>query len=708
VIRTLCPSLAFALAAATSTLGAQQTPALAGYTAAASARQRQLEADAARRPSAARAERHSRALSVEPHVAGTAAQARTRDYVINEMKRLGLQTEVRAYDVYMPHATAVRVWRVAPDSLELRLAESPVAGDSTSSLPQYPTVNGSSGSGDVAGDVVYVNYGLIEDYQQLDSMGVSVRGKVAVARYGRSFRGIKAREAEKHGAVALLIYSDPQDDGYVRGDVYPAGPMRPPQGVQRGSVYNGQGDPSTPNGPSTKGARRTPVSRMDVPRIPVVPIGYANATELLRGLRGASIPQPWQGGLPFRYHAGPGPVRARVAVRTDSAAAAYKTIWDTFGTVRGGELPDEIVMIGAHRDAWGPGAADNVSGTVSVLEAARAVAEQVRAGNRPKRTVVFATWDAEEWGLVGSTEYVEDDSLRLQRGGVAYLNQDVAAQGPAFGGGGSPSLRAVLRDVARGVDDPSGKGSVYAVWRQRAAVADSLEPPMGNPGGGSDFAGFYNHLGIPIADWGFGGSGGVYHSAYDSYHWMRTFGDSGYAYHATAARIGAVMVLRLANADVVPYDYVEYARTMARHVLAVDSALARAKMTGVSAAALAAAVTRMEQAARAFAQARDAALAASLSKETAARTNEALRRVERALTRPEGLRTRSWYRNLIYAADENNGYADVVFPTVSEAIRGGDAGLAARETADLASRFDAATRALEEARAAVATRSASH
>src|SRR5215212_1675304 len=279
VIRTRCPSLAFALAAATSMLGAQQTPALAGYTAAASARQRQLEADAARRPSAASAERHSRALSAEPHVAGTAAQARTRDYVINEMKRLGLQTEVRAYDVYMPHATAVRVWRVAPDSLELRLAESPVAGDSTSSRPQYPTVNGSSGSGDVAGDVVYVNYGLIEDYQQLDSMGVSVRGKVAVVRYGRSFRGIKAREAEKHGAVALLIYSDPQDDGYVRGDVYPAGPMRPPQGVQRGSVYNGQGDPSTPNGPSTNGARRTPVSRMDVPRIPVVPIGYANAAE---------------------------------------------------------------------------------------------------------------------------------------------------------------------------------------------------------------------------------------------------------------------------------------------------------------------------------------------------------------------------------------------------------------------------------------------
>ena len=691
-------SLALFLSAVGAPLRGQQTSGLPGYTPAGAARERQLEADAVRRPTPASAERHSRALSAEPHVAGTPAQARTRDYVINEMKRLGLQTEVRAYDVYMPHATAVRVWRVAPDTVELQLAEPPVSGDSTSYLPQYPTVNGSSGSGDVSAEIVYVNNGLIEDYRQLDSVGVSVKGKIAVARYGRSFRGIKAREAEKRGAVALVIYSDPQDDGYGRGDVYPKGPMRPPTGVQRGSVFNGEGDPSTPGWPSTKGARRLAVSQMDVPRIPVVPISYGNASELLRHLGGAGIPQTWQGGLPFRYHVGPGPVRARVAVTTDAATAAYKTIWNTFGTVRGSEFPDEIVMIGGHRDAWGPGAADNVSGTVSVLEAARVVAEQLRAGNRPKRTIVFATWDAEEWGLVGSTEYVEEDSLRLQQGGVAYLNQDVAAQGASFGGGGSPSLRSVLRDVARGVDDPSGKGSVYAVWRARSGVADSLEPPMGNPGGGSDFAGFYNHLGIPIADWGFGGSSGVYHSAYDSYHWMRTFGDSGYAYHASAARVGAAIALRLANADVLPYDYVEYARTMHRYVPALDLALTRAKMTGVAATAVHTAVGRMEQAAAAFAQVRDEALAAPLPRDVAARTNAGLRRVERALTRPAGLRTRPWYRNLIYASDEDNGYADIVFPSVNEAIRGGDATLAAREIADLAGRFDAATRALDEAR----------
>jgi N-acetylated-alpha-linked acidic dipeptidase len=347
---------------------------------------------------------------------------------------------------------------------------------------------------------------------------------------------------------------------------------------------------------------------------------------------------------------------------------------------------------------------DNVSGTVSVLEAARAVAEQVRQGVRPKRTIVFATWDAEEWGLIGSTEYVEEDSLRLSRGGVAYLNQDVAASGPTFGGGGSPSLRATLRDVARAVDDPSGKGSVYAAWRAQSPLADSLEPPMGDPGGGSDFAGFYNHLGIPHSDWGFGGPGGIYHSAYDGYAWMRTFGDTGFTYHAAAARIGAAMLLRLANADILPYDYVEFARTMRRYVPPLQQALA-AKGDGSTAGALDAAVARMEQAALAFARARDSALAAGdPRKAVKERTNRALLRVERALTRPEGLRTRPWFRNLIYAADENNGYANVVFPSVNEALRAGDMALTGREVADLAARFDAATGALEEARRALTAR----
>ena len=674
-----------------------------GFSAAGASVQRAIEDDIIRRASAAAARAHSRALSAETHVAGTPAQDRTRDYVLERMRAMGLETETRSYTVFMPHATSVRLWRTAPKEKELPLSEPAVAGDSTSVSPPYPTVNGYSGVGDVTGEIVYVNYGLLEDYARLDSLGVSVRGRIAIARYGRSFRGIKAREAERHGAVALLIYSDPQSDGYARGDVYPDGPMRGWHGVQRGSILNGAGDPATPGYPSTADAPRLTPEQMALPRIPVVPISYGNANELLAEVRGQDVPQGWQGGLPFRYHVGPGPTRARVQVTDDRATHGTKRIHDTFGFVRGRELPDELVIIGAHRDAWGPGAADNVSGAVSVLEAARMIVEAVRAGFPPKRTIVFATWDAEEWGLLGSTEYVEEDSLRLLRGAVAYLNQDGAADGARFGAGGSPSLRALLRDVTRRVPDPSGRATVFAEWQRASAMVDTASPPMNDPGGGSDFAAFYNHLGIPIVDWGFGGESGVYHSQYDSFAWMSRFGDPTFAYHATAATLGALLALRLANAEIAPYDYVEFARTMQRYVIPIDRQLARRRWNG-STTALRTAIAGLEREAVSFAAARDSALARTVPHGARDAANAALRGVERALTRPQGLRTRPWYRNLIYVADENNGYANMPFPSVNEAIRDDDEGLAVRELADLAQRFDAATRALTEARKALTTR----
>jgi N-acetylated-alpha-linked acidic dipeptidase len=396
-------------------------------------------------------------------------------------------------------------------------------------------------------------------------------------------------------------------------------------------------------------------------------------------------------------------VRARVVVKDDRATKPLKPIYDTFGVVRGSEYPDELVIIGGHRDGWGPGAADNVSGTVSILEAARAVAEELNAGARPKRTIIFATWDAEEWGLLGSTEFVEDDSLRLSRNAVAYLNQDVAAQGSRFNGGGSPSLRAALRDVARVVPDPNGKGSVYGEWRRASAVADLAEPVMGDPGGGSDFAGFYNHLGIPIAEWGFGGPGGVYHSQYDSYAWMTKFGDPGFQYHAAAARIAAAMVLRIANADVVPYDYAEYARTMRQYVNPIEDLITQHRWTAPT-AALRAAIDRLEREAAGFNAARDSALVTSVGAATLERTNRALMRVERALTRPTGLKTRPWFRNLIYVADENNGYANMPLPSVREAIRAGDETLTRAELQDLAARFERAAEAVADARTAIRAR----
>jgi N-acetylated-alpha-linked acidic dipeptidase len=697
-----CVLVLASLSASALALPAQE---IIGYGARSAVAQRALERSVARRPDAAHATAHSRALSARSHIAGTPAQAITRDYVLDRMREWGLETETREYQVWMPHSIETRVWRMAPDTLELVLAEGPISGDSvTLESGQIAIANGYSAAGDVSAEVVYVNYGLIEDYARLDSLGVSVRGKVAIARYGRSFRGIKAREAERNGAAALILYSDPADDGYVRGDVYPDGPMRPGTGVQRGSVMNGTGDPTTPGWASVRGARRLPIDSAAIPRIPVIPLSWSNAAELLRDIRGRGIPQDWQGGLPFRYHVGPGPVRARVVVRLDTAGAAIKSIWNTLGTVRGTTYPDQLVVLGAHRDSWGPGAVDDVSGTVSILEAARAIAEEVRAGRRPKRTIVFATWDAEEWGLIGSTEYVEQDATRLTSGGVAYLNQDVAVGGASFGGGGSPSLRAVLRDVVKGIDDPSGRGTVYAAWRATAGVADTVQPAMGDPGGGSDFAGFYNHLGIPHLDWGFGGPGGVYHSAYDTFEWMTRFGDPGFRRHAAAARIGATLALRLANADVLPYDYVEFARTIKGHVPALERA-AQARGWEISVDTLVRAIDGMERAAIELARDRNAALAqSSVQRRATERANAALLRVERALTRPEGLRTRPWYRGLIYAADGNNGYSTMVLPSVNEAIREGDQTLASRELADLAGRFAAATRALEEAAAALRSR----
>ena len=467
-------------------LSAQSPTTMPGYSPTAAATQRRLEQDAIRAPQATRARAHSAALSKEPHVAGTPAQKRTADYVIAQMHAMGLETELRTYDVYLPHATGVKLTRLGRDTAVLDLQEPGIAGDPATMLPQYPPVNGYSGAGMGEGELVFVNFGLIEDYATLDSMGVSVKGKVVLARYGRSFRGIKSREAEKRGAVAVLIYTDPLDDGFGQGDVYPEGPMRPLRGLQRGSVFNGTGDPLTPGYASKPGAPRLKPGETSLSKVPVVPISAANAQALMAHVRGTEIPRHWQGGMALRYHVGPGPVRVRVEVTTDAATAGTKQIYNTLGYLRGSLYPNEYVYIGAHRDAWGPGAADNISGTVSVLEAAQALADLAKRGDRPKRTIVFATWDAEEWGLVGSTEHVEEDSLRLKAGAVAYLNQDVSAQGSQFGGGGSPSMRAILRDITKQVQDPRGRGTVYETWRAATGTrADTLEPPMGDPGGGS-------------------------------------------------------------------------------------------------------------------------------------------------------------------------------------------------------------------------------
>jgi N-acetylated-alpha-linked acidic dipeptidase len=402
--------------------------------------------------------------------------------------------------------------------------------------------------------------------------------------------------------------------------------------------------------------------------------------------------------LPFRYHVGPGPVRARLHVKTERGARAFHKIWNTVGMIRGERWPDEWVVVGAHRDAWSPGARDNVSGTVSVLETARAFATLAREGQKPARTLVFATWDAEEWGLIGSTEWVEEleDSLRTHV--VAYINEDGTFSGPTFSGAGSPSLKPLFRAAAHVVPDPIGPGTVYDVWL-KAQGGDTTKLTFGNLGGGSDFAGFSHHLGIPSGGIGFDGPDGIYHSMYDSYDWMTRFGDPGYKAHRSGAQLVAVILGRLANSDIVPLDYAVFGTEMNGLVAQLDSGIAGKKWTAsVSTQALKDALDRFTAVARAFNAARDST---HVSPDRAQRVNRALMQVERRLTRPEGLVSRRWFRSLQFAADIDNGYATMAFPTVNEAIRYADAAAANKELADLVTRVDHARAALVEAAAAL-------
>ena len=684
------------LGLATPRLGAQE---IAGFSPSAAQRQAEFEAALDTLVHPARIRNDSRVLSAEPHVAGTAAQVRTADYVLRELAAAGWDTSRMTFQVYLPHQDSSVVELVRPERRRLRLTEPPLRQDPTTFGRIWPAMNAYSGAGDVTAAVVYVGFGLPSDYVTLDSMGVDVRGKVVIARYGRSHRGIKAREAEQHGAAALLLYSDPQDDGYFLGPTYPNGPMRHPDSPQRGSVSVVPGDLTTPGRPSTPDAIRLPEDSLPAPRIPVLPIGYRNAQLILQPLSGPEVPQGWQGGLPFRYRiGGTEEVTVRVAVWPERGARAFKTIVNTVARRSGVRWPDEWVLAGGHRDAWGPGAADNVSGVASLLEAGRALGAAWAAGGGPARTVVISTFDAEEWGLVGSVEQVESMEDELRRTAVAYLNLDLIATGRSFGSSATGSLRGLVRDAARAVRQPGESLSVFAAARRDAHASDTTDLTFGDLGGGSDFASFYTHLGIPAFEVGFGGRYGAYHSAYDTFAWMDRFGDPGFLSHAAVARMAALMLGRLANAEVLPYDYEELARHITglvadRRKQARDSAMPESGWE-----ALEQAVGRFAEAARGVNVTRRAAMSGG-SREAAdlARANAALRAIEPALTRAEGLAGRPWMRNLLFAPGRDDGYGEAALPGVAEAIEDRDAARLEAELRDLTSRIRSATALLEEA-----------
>ncbi|HEY9284390.1 MAG TPA: M28 family metallopeptidase [Pyrinomonadaceae bacterium] len=688
----------FVLAATPPRAAAQPAEAapLEGFTAAGAAAQRRLEERFRAVPSPAQAREHLRQLTKEPHVAGTPEDYQTALYVRDRLRAYGVAAELREYQVLLPTPRAPTVLELlAPRRERLALREPVVAEDpSSASQKIIPLFNGYSASGDVTAPLVYVNYGLPEDYQALKKLNVDVKGKIAIARYGRSFRGVKAKVAEENGAVGLVIYSDPADDGYARGDVYPLGPWRPEWSAQRGSVmyiFEYPGDPLTPGTPSIAGTPRLSREQAtNLPRIPVQPVSYGDARKLLAPLRGPVRPEGFQGALPFAYHVG-GTADVRARLKTDMEFK-QTTIWNVVGRIEGAAEPDRWVILGNHRDAWTFGAVDPNSGSAAMLEAARSLGELLKTGWRPRRTIIFGSWDAEEQGLIGSTEWAEEFASELREKAVAYINMDAAVLGADFGASSVPSLWKLVRSSARDVRDPKTGKSVYQAWQESArtdpepADASGTDAPIaeariGALGSGSDYTPFLQHLGVASIDMGFGGDYGVYHSAYDSFHWMAKFGDPKFEYHTAAAQIWGTVALRLAEAPALPFDYADYAEQIRDFVNETQRTAARRRMNDAfdAKALLDAAKELGEEATRVNARGRelleDAERARTRADDSHPRAlarlrklNDAALAAERALTDPRGLRGRAWYRHQIYAPGFYTGYAAQPLPDLRQAI----------------------------------------
>jgi N-acetylated-alpha-linked acidic dipeptidase len=664
------------------------------------------------------AEEHLRILTQAPHMAGTVEDKATAEYVAQKFREAGLETEIVEYKVWINYPAEISVDLTAPSGVEMHgPTREHVAGDPYDEDPRVVMpFNGMSPSGDVEADVVYANYGTPEDFEKLDKLKVDVRGKIVLVRYGQNFRGVKAFVAQEHGAAGVIIYSDPADDGWKRGDKYPDGPWRPDTGVQRGSVgymFEFPGDPTTPGVASVPtlldSQRISPAQSAQMPKIPVTPVSYHDAWPVLQHLGGPDSPREWQGSLPFTYHVGPGPAKLKMHLKQDYQ---FRTLWDVIGKVRGSELPDEWVVAGNHRDAWVYGAVDPNSGTAAMLEAVHGVGELLKSGWKAKRTLVFGSWDGEEEGLIGSTEWVEQHEGELANA-AGYFNMDVAVSGQKFGASAVPSLKQFLRDVTKVVPSPKG-GTVYEVWQKAAqpeasstqspteAIGDSRrlpaaqgkgDVPVGDLGSGSDYTAFLQHLGVPSSDVSSSGSYGVYHSVFDNFAWFKKFGDPDFVYEQQMARVFGLEAVRMADADVLPYDYEEYAKEITTYL---DAAHRRSEdKFGKNVLNFDA----VNNAAHHFETAAGKILAKQKNPpQDAARLNQALRGAERAMLLPQGLPHRPWFRHVIYAPGEYTGYAAVVIPGVNEALDKGDSERARQQLAALTGALERAAKTLESYR----------
>ena len=631
-------------------------------------------------------------LSAVPHEAGTERSHHVAETILARFRSFGLDARIEQFEALMPRPVSRSLELLAPEHYTAELREPPLPDDPTSGQSdQLPTFNAYSPDGDVTGDLVFVNYGVPEDYRVLDSLGISVRGKIVIAKYGQSWRGIKPKVAAEHGAIGCLIYSDPRDDGYFVDDVYPQGPMRPWQGVQRGSVMDMPtypGDPLSPGWASEPGSRRLPIAQAQtLARIPVLPISYGDALPLLRNLAGPVAPEAWRGALPITYHVGPGPGRARLAVRFDWST---RPLYDVVATMRGGLYPDQWVIYGNHHDAWVNGGNDPIAGQISLDETARALGSLLKTGWRPARTIVLAAWDGEEWGLLGSTEWAEKHAEELRSKAAVYFNGDTNARG-WLGASGSHSLEEFLRQVARDVPDPSGKGSALEVAQQhrreqRPRGRQAGGPDEGTPrdtafsigalGSGSDYTAFIDHLAVPSLDVRYGGAthDGIYHSIYDSYTFYRRFLDSSFTAEVAQAQTLGTAILRMADAPVLPFEFHGVARTYGRYADDIGRLATRNDTTkGLDLAQLKGAIARLDSAATRYESALaplDGVTPAQLAARRAAlgRVNQILFGTERALADTAGLPRRPWFEHLLYAPGFYTGYGVKTMPGIREAV----------------------------------------
>jgi N-acetylated-alpha-linked acidic dipeptidase len=688
------------------TIGCFAQNPIRGFTADQSKTQHEREDKTTTIASAERIRIYMERMSATPHHAGSAGSKAVAEYALAQLKEWGLEARMEEFEALLPYPTTRSLEMIAPTHFRAQLKEPAFEDDkSTGQSGQLPTFNAYSASGDVSAQLVYANYGLPEDYEYLKKFGIDVRGKIVIARYGRSWRGVKAKLAQENGAAGCLIYSDPHEDGYFQDDVYPKGPMRPTQGVQRGSVVDMAiypGDPLSPGWASEPGAKK--LARADaktILKIPVMPISYGDARPLLEALGGPVAPEAWRGSLPLTYHTGPGPATVHLKLDFDWT---NKPLHDVIAVIPGSLYPDQWIIHGNHHDAWVNGASDPLSGASALLETARTLAMLRKDGWQPKRTIVLALWDGEEFGLMGSTEWVEKHEDELERKAVAYINSDSNGKG-SLGASGSQTLDVFVKEVLRDVNDPaSGRPLIDTPHaRGRAKATDRPEFRLGALGAGSDYVAFLDHAGVASLNFGFGGGdAGVYHSIYDTFAWFTRFSDGDFIYGKALSQVMTASLLRLADAPLLPFDFGGLTRAAKRYVEEIQKI---EQKNEIDFHEIQVALGRLTALSKTYDDELSAMMKrpAAVPPEKLAKVNEIVMQAERALLLPDGLPGRPWYRHQIYAPGLYTGYGAKTLPGIREAAEAqhwDEANQQAKRVAQalraIADRIDEATRAIRE------------